>query len=110
MYNEPFELDGLDEIKHDIDKDLDSQQDMAKDMDNTLNDPKESLLAQHYRTDPSLFSSSQRKSKQRSILKIKTGWSDEQIEGWAKMLEFNVRFSQTDSILKKDSQKRNKIF
>ena len=50
----------------------------------------EYLLVQYYQSDPALFISSRRKTPDRAQLKTQTGLSDEQIEGWAKMLERNV--------------------
>ncbi|KAL6942266.1 hypothetical protein ACO0QE_003435 [Hanseniaspora vineae] len=39
------------------------------------------------KTDAQLFAKTSRKSKSRKELKDKTKWSDEQIEGWARMIE-----------------------
>jgi activating signal cointegrator complex subunit 2 len=53
----------------------------------------EMIVEQAYVADPSVFAkdSTTRKSKARTDLKQRTGWFDEQIEGWATMLERNVR-------------------
>lgn len=53
--------------------------------------PQERLLVETYHRDPSLFDPSQRKTKLRDRLKESTGMSDEQLEGWFKMLERNPR-------------------
>lgn len=48
-------------------------------------------LFQIYSSNNQAFDKSDRKSKTRSDLKKTTEWSDEQIEGWARMLERNPR-------------------
>ncbi|KAH3679632.1 hypothetical protein WICMUC_000864 [Wickerhamomyces mucosus] len=49
-------------------------------------DKVERILLELFKSDQAQFSRDQRGSKNRKDLKIKTKWSDEQIEGWARML------------------------
>lgn len=51
-------------------------------------------LWQTYQKNPDLFTTKQRKSRARGELKHATNWSDEQLEGWAKILERNPRRKQ----------------
>lgn len=53
----------------------------------------EMIIEQAYVADPSVFArdANTRRSKARAELKQRSGWFDEQIEGWASMLERNVR-------------------
>lgn len=48
-------------------------------------------LFQLYSSNKGVFEKTERKSKARNELKKTTEWSDEQIEGWARMLERNPR-------------------
>ncbi|KAH6914453.1 hypothetical protein BKA70DRAFT_667353 [Coprinopsis sp. MPI-PUGE-AT-0042] len=61
----------------------------------------EMIVEQAYVADPSVFArdATTRKSKARTELKQKTGWFDEQIEGWASMLERNPK--KKDKLLMK---------
>ena len=56
----------------------------------------EAVLELAYIDDPALFDrdGQTRRSKARADLKNRTGWSDEQIEGWRIMLERDVRLSR----------------
>lgn len=54
-------------------------------------DKVERHLWQTYQKNPDLFTTKQRKSRARTELKHATNWSDEQLEGWAKILERNPR-------------------
>ena len=53
------------------------------------------MLEAEYIRDATQFArdAATRRSKTRAELREKTGWSDEQIEGWKIMLERNVRFA-----------------
>ncbi|TID28854.1 hypothetical protein CANINC_002258 [Pichia inconspicua] len=44
-----------------------------------------------YQSSPGLFKRESRKTPEREHLKKETGWTDEQIEGWARMLEKNPK-------------------
>lgn len=57
---------------------------------NTVEDPTEKLLWELYSTRVGAFDIKGRGSKERNDLKSQTRWSDEQIEGWAKMLARDV--------------------
>ncbi|EIW78400.1 hypothetical protein CONPUDRAFT_167419 [Coniophora puteana RWD-64-598 SS2] len=67
----------------------------------------ETILELAYIREPKLFAidSQTRRSKQRADLKAQTGWDDQQIEGWAIMLERNPK---KDKILAKHEFSGNK--
>lgn len=85
----------------------------------------EGYLWELLKKDTSLFEKSVRKSKIRNEMKQSTGWSDEQIEGWARMLERspqrarileekyvfkgNVRSGKTSYVKNKDVPKDNNV-
>ena len=54
---------------------------------------REKILIRTYLGSPGVFgrTADTRRSKARVELRDQTGWADEQIEGWATMLERNVR-------------------
>ncbi|KAK9471753.1 uncharacterized protein V1510DRAFT_437357 [Dipodascopsis tothii] len=54
-------------------------------------DPRERLLWETYQSAPDMFLSAQRGTPGRASLRKATGWSDEQLEGWARMLERDPR-------------------
>ncbi|KAK9457872.1 hypothetical protein V1511DRAFT_8562 [Dipodascopsis uninucleata] len=54
-------------------------------------DPNERILWHLYNTKKSAFTTNDRKSRQRVDLKSMTGWTDEQIEGWARMIDRDAR-------------------
>ncbi|KAI8927272.1 hypothetical protein BC831DRAFT_452883 [Entophlyctis helioformis] len=73
---------------------LDRKQRMADANNQDSSDPTlsfEAFLVSMYTSDPSVFQQSQRKSAKRAQMRQMTGMSDEQIEGWFKMLERNPR-------------------
>ncbi|ANB13184.1 Cue3p [Sugiyamaella lignohabitans] len=51
----------------------------------------EKQLWQIYNSTPDIFKRESRKAKQRLELRKVTGWTDEQIEGWARIIEKNPR-------------------
>ncbi|KAK7204530.1 hypothetical protein BZA70DRAFT_281066 [Myxozyma melibiosi] len=53
-------------------------------------DPNEKMLWELYSRQLGAFETKMRGSKQRAEVKSATGWSDEQVEGWAKMLARDV--------------------
>ncbi len=61
----------------------------------------EYILVQYYQSDPAVFANTRRKTPDRALLKTQTGLSDEQIEGWGKMLERNVCFLHLYSLSEK---------
>lgn len=58
-------------------------------------------LFEQYIKDPALFDRTSRKTPHRQTLKQETKWSDEQIEGWARMLQKNPKRVQLfmDSVI-----------
>ncbi|EDO19445.1 hypothetical protein Kpol_1002p93 [Vanderwaltozyma polyspora DSM 70294] len=55
--------------------------------ESSVHDKIEGYLWNLLKEDPTLFERSKRKSKVRKDMKGATSWSDEQIEGWARMIE-----------------------
>lgn len=51
----------------------------------------EALLLEHFASHAGEFSKSARRTRARQELRALTGWTDEQIEGWARMLERDPR-------------------
>ncbi|RXW22893.1 hypothetical protein EST38_g2941 [Candolleomyces aberdarensis] len=66
------------------------------------------ILGQTYISDPSVFTrdAATRRSKARADLKARTGWADEQIEGWAVMLERDPK--KKDKLLQKHEFRGNR--
>lgn len=66
----------------------------------------EALFLSHYTASPELFAQSSRKTPQRAELRKRTNLSNEQIEGWARMLERNPR---KDKILAQATEFRGNV-
>lgn len=69
------------------DDDGDSEQDASKEKNRNNYDAIEGYLWNLLKEDKSLFERNKRGSKVRKDMKAQINWSDEQIEGWARMLE-----------------------
>lgn len=80
-----------DEDEHDDTYDEAEVQSEEKPASSSALDATEKYLWQLYNKTPDSFDQKSRKSKQRNEMKKQTNWSDEQLEGWAKMLERNPR-------------------
>ncbi|KAJ2927152.1 hypothetical protein H1R20_g9925, partial [Candolleomyces eurysporus] len=68
----------------------------------------EAILGQAYLSDPAVFArdAATRRGKARADLKARTGWSDEQIQGWAVILERDPK--KKDRLLRKHEFKGNR--
>ncbi|CUS21300.1 LAQU0S02e10572g1_1 [Lachancea quebecensis] len=80
------------EVQRDALGNLDSED--RQSANGNANDNIEAHLWQLLKVNKELFDRSSRSSKARKELKSKTSWSDEQIEGWARMLERSPKRAQ----------------
>lgn len=82
---------------NDTDSRMSKEESLGKEKSTTFIDEKERFLFAFYKSSPQVFERASRKTSSREKLKKETHWTDEQIEGWLKMLlKFPKRYKVLD--------------